>query len=359
MERLLDQYFTTKKRHVTMGVEVEMYLYDRENESLLGNNDEDTILLNECFKELPNTVTKDHYNYQLEIRTNPHIDPEELIKEFQATMLLCREVFAKRNIEIKPLSWLGGNENMNGMHVHFRNGNRTLYQTSMFNMYPFVLSLTDCFKNSVYSKNNLSRRLSNSSHIGFPDIKNLSRKLIGDARFKDIIVNGYTENTRHRLKSVPTIEIRTFDVPYNFDYFKNLIRLLFNLYQHINTEVGILEHPITHIEKLLKDTREDIYTNRDGLNFLFDQSNRSVYEYLCEKFNIEKLITPVTLIKNNIVFDQSTLKNTWKKLGTKVWLGEDILKTEQIIKPIVESIAPWETDNQLPEDEDEDLDETD
>ena len=321
----LDKYFKGKKRHVTIGVEAEMYLYNAETGSLLENIDEDTDLLNECFAELPDTVTKDFNNYQLEVRTRPHDNPEALIEEFKETLLLCRKVFAKRGVEIKPLSWLGGSETYNGLHIHLKNGVRTLYQTSMFNMYPFVLALTDCFKNSVSSANEISRRFNASNHLGFPTLHNLSRRLIGEQRYKDLIVNGYTENTRHRLKREPTIEIRTFDIPFNFEYFKNLIKLVYNLFAHINSEEQIKPDTDAEIKEKLIQTREDIRCQRHGYNFLFDTENKHIYKYLCKKFKLEELVVPVTMLKSNPIKNRSNLQENWRKLGTKVWLGEDKL----------------------------------
>lgn len=316
----LDQFFKGRKEHVTMGVEVEMYLYDAENECLIGT--EHQKIVNECFTKLPNTVTKDYYIYQLEVRTKPHNSPEGLIKEFEETLKKCRDVFAKHKIEIKPLSWLGGQENYNGVHFHFRNGNRNNFQNTMFNMYPFVLSLTDCFKNSVNSENDISRRFANSHHIGFPALSNLAKKLVDESRYKDIIVNGFTDNNRHRLKSEATVEVRTFDVPYNFEYFKNLVHLMFNLYANINSEKEIKLYSDAEIKDLLIKTRSDITLQRIGHNFLFDLSNKEIYKYLCDKFKIKQLCVPVVLDKENKIKNRGDLSKFWRQLGTKFWFGE-------------------------------------
>jgi hypothetical protein len=339
-ELLLDKYFKDKKRTPTMGMEVEMYLYDAESECLLSNDEDGKQILDECLAELPNTVTKDWYNYQLEVRTMPHDNPETLIKEFQETLLLCRKVFAKRGIEIKPLSWLGGGENYNGVHFHFRNGRNNNYQNTMFNMYPFVLALTDCFKNSVDTCNVVSKRIAHSPHIGFPQLKRLSRRLVGEDRFKDIIVNGYVDNDRHRLKHEPTIEVRTFDVPYNFEYLKNLIRLMYNLFCHINSDAEIKDKTDEEIEQLLYSTREDIMFQRSGLNFLFEMQNTEIYKYLYEKFNIEKLEVPAVLNKENPIKRQSDLRTNWRKLGTKVWLSEEKLVIDKPKPRVIPSPPP-------------------
>jgi hypothetical protein len=300
-----------------------MYLYHAEDECLLGG--EHVEILEKCLEKLPKTVTKDYYPYQLEVRTMPHNNPEDLIKEFEETLKLCREVFKKYKIEIKPASWLGGNENFNGVHFHFRNGARTNFQKTMYNMYPFVLSITDCFKNSVSSSNEVSRRFGNSNHIGFPALNNLSRRSFNEDRYRDIIVNGYTENTRHRLKSEPTIEVRTFDVPYNFEYFKNLTKLMYSLFNNINSEEEIKPAEDEVIKAALLETRQDIAVQRIGHNFLFDKSNKEVYEELCALFNIEKLVVPAVMRKDNNIKNQTQLMTNWRKVGTKTWLGEELL----------------------------------
>ena len=339
----IENYFKTKKNNITMGVEVEMYLYNAQTEELLDVGEEDSILLDECLKELPDTITKDHYNYQLEVRTRPHNNPEDLIKEFEENLLLCRKVFSKRGIEIKPLSWLGGNENFNGVHFHFRNGSRMHYQNIMFNMYPFVLALTDCFKNSVDTENNVSRRIANSCHIGIPQLKNLAIRLIGESRYKDIIVNGYVENTRHRLKKEPTIEIRSFDVPYNFEYFKNLVRLMYGLFAYINSSEEIKNYSDEDIEKYISMTRRDIQIQRRGYNFILDMDNVNVYKYLCNKFSIKELIVPIVVDKTHPIRNRDDLREYWRRLGTKVWLGEDkfIIKKVEPKQNKIEAEGNW------------------
>ena len=63
------------------------------------------------------------------------------------------KVFKKYNIKIIPHSWLGGDfdEMFNGVHFHFRNGNNNNFEKTLFNIYPFVLALTDCFMFSPFS----------------------------------------------------------------------------------------------------------------------------------------------------------------------------------------------------------------
>jgi len=327
---MLDKYFNCKRRNVTIGVEVEMYLWDLEAGSLL----EDEHLLNDCLAKLPITVTRDYYVYQLEVRTNPHKNPEDLVKEFIDTLNLCRKVFSAQNIRILPVSWLGYGEMFNGVHFHFRNGNSNHFDTTMFNMYPFVLALTDCFRNTAVNDKCLSNRFVNSQHISLPNLTNITRS----NRYSDIAVNRHRENDRHRLKSVNTIEVRTFDVPYDIDYLRNLTELMFNVFKHINYNEKIKLYEDEETRKRFVKSREEIMIHAFGYNHYLEMLNVDIYKWLCNRFNIKPLIVPVVFNKECKLRNQSDFRNNARKMATRRFLKVEDHSKDLNVKEVLQEV---------------------
>jgi len=309
---LLDSFFSSQpKRNLTMGCEFECYLWDFENKRLFNNED----ILRELLDILPKEITRDYYPYQLEIRTKPHNNPEEVIKEFLSLLKLCDEEFTRHNIKIVPLSWMGGDfsEMFNGVHMHFRNGNNNHFENTMFNVYPFVLAMTDCFKHSPHDFNNLSYRFANTQHCACPNLNNM----MSGHRYSDIAMNRHRENSRHRLKNVNTIEVRTFDVPYNMDYFSNLIKLMFHLFQNINTKEKLMLYDYEKVHTTIMKTRNEVKYMRIGYNYFFDMYNHEIYDYLCDKFKVEKEKVPFALIDSGGYDLSREKKSVQKFLGEK------------------------------------------
>lgn len=277
----LNQYFSNKKRPITMGMEVEMYLYDNKNKQLLN----DGLLLDLILNSLPQKVTKDHYSYQLEIRTGVHTDPEELFKDFVETLNLCNETFNKFNISIYPASFFQKGAMFNGVHFHLRSLTKRLsFENSLNNIYPFILTLTDIFKNSKY-QDCYSFRFSESPHLSIPNLNRLS----SSRRNSDVCVNRHRENTRHRMKKDFTIEARTFDVPFNADYLKNLIDLIFNTYSYMKVNKKIRKSELTtECLKAISNTRYSIMDDKMGINYCFAKTreNYYIYKFLCDRFKL-------------------------------------------------------------------------
>jgi len=256
-------------------------------------------VMGQVLDELPDVITRDYYPYQIEIRTKPHISAEGMLMELKNNMELCQSVCDKYDLKIIPMSWLGSGEMFNGLHFHFRNGERNHFKESLFNSYPFILSLMDCFKFSPASSSYLTRRMRQSPHIQMPVIPNIQ----ASARYSDVCVNRNRENNRHRLKKDNTMEIRIFDLPYNFKYLANLTKLLFSIMKFLNTKemVGLPDiSTIGGMQKMedfvnnLYGTRQDIVVHATGKNYTLNKSNKEVYQWLCKKFKIEELKVPFT-----------------------------------------------------------------
>lgn len=271
-----------------MGLEMECYLWDKSEESLLN----DGSVIERVLEELPQVITKDHYNYQLEVRTKPHNNPDELLKELKANLKLADKVCEKYDLKIIPMSWMGGREMFNGVHMHFRNGDRNRFEQTLFNIYPFALALTDVFKFSPFSNANLSYRFRKSPHFAIPVLREMTKS----KRYSDVCVNINKENNRHRLKSLNTIEIRTFDLPFDFNHLKNLVRCMFNIVAFIkNTSKIGVGGDFEEVNKKIIKTREEIKSRAVGYNYVLDNYNYEVYNWLCSKFNLEKLKLPFSI----------------------------------------------------------------
>ena len=111
-KKTMDKSFTKKGRKMTMGVEVEMYLLYHGKPSCRDLM-KDSLTMNNILFNLPQEITRDYYPYQIEIRTNPHDNPEAIIKEFDKFLRESIKVCAEFGCSIVPLSWMGGSEIFN------------------------------------------------------------------------------------------------------------------------------------------------------------------------------------------------------------------------------------------------------
>ena len=285
----MEKYFSSaSKRNLTIGTEMECYLWDEYNEDLLREEN----VMDDILSELPKVITKDYYHYQIEVRTLPHNSPDGLLNELKKNLMMADKVCRKFDVRIIPMSWLGGGEMFNGLHFHFRNGERNNFEQTLFNTYPFVLALTDAFKFSPLNRGKLSYRFSKSPHVTMPKL----REMVKSQRFSDVCLNPHTENTRHRMKNVNTMEVRTFDIPFNFEYMSNLTKLLYNVVAFINNR-GKIDNGMNYneMEDRIDKTRKSIMNDQVGYNYMFEDYNVSIYKWLCEKFNIPALKVPFHL----------------------------------------------------------------
>jgi len=296
----MSMYFDERKKNVTVGIEFECYLYDRYKQELLHNEH----LLNEVLGTLPREVTRDYYTYQLEIRTTPQDSPEKAMGEFRKNLLLCDKEFSNQDIRIIPMSWLGGGEMFNGLHVHFRSEKKNHFENTLFNMYPFMLALTDCFKFSPTRDNRrLSVRFSDSRHIAMP----LLNEMIRSNRYSDVCLNRHRENTRHRLKKDFTMEVRSFDIPYNLDYMDNLIKLSYAVVASVKRNGKIFpercNNSVTSLAHSIGMTRESIQFEKVGYNHVLDCYNVEVYRWICKRFGIKEIKVPYSLVDGGSMLD--------------------------------------------------------
>lgn len=295
----ISDFFSRQEKKLTFGVEAEMYLL---KDGKLSYNDD---IMNNILNNVPDQITKDYYPCQIEIRTDPHDNPKDLNNQFISLLKTTARVCGEYGCEIIPLSWLGGSETFNGVHYHIRySSNKNPYWKMMMNSYPFILSLTHFFRNSPSRINELSYRMINSQHIGLPifDPRDFEKYCTGSNRYKDIIINKHRENNRHRKKSVNTLEIRCFDVPYMENYFKSMSELVFSIYSRLKVSSLVLPPKTKNFQeykKFASDTRNQMLYSRYPKNNFFGLSHNLVVKKLCKILELEFLDKPYPLTKKH------------------------------------------------------------
>jgi len=279
-----------KESRLTCGIEIEVYLLD-ENDSLIN----DIEVTEELLENLPDTITKDYYPYQLEIRTKPHKNPETLLNELKENIAKCNEECVKRNLKMRFNSWLGNDEMFNGLHFHIRYLGENQFLNTIMNSYPLILSIASFFRCSPGGFNLPSNRLDCSQHCGLPSLdSDVLENPSNSNRYKDIVINQYKNNNRHRLKSVNTLEIRLFDVPCDWEYLKLLVHLLYNTYSHLKKTKPLIDNKnkkdINWYFETATITRNEICSCRHTFNYFLNDFNDSIIMKLINLFKIKTKI---------------------------------------------------------------------
>jgi len=276
---------------MTMGMEVEFYALDSEWQ-LIRRQDADLLL-----EGLPLNFTTDYYPYQIEIRTGAFDNPEGLFEDF----IKLREMVLKKMRSLGMHSkWVSSYQDAQycGTHFHIRyKGRNQNFWKKALCAYPFMISLTDRFKNWD------SFRQSDSPHIGLPSFP-LGRFSIDKSGrpMQDICVNRYKRTADgHRFKDVPTLEVRMFDTMRLLSDYEILIKYMFNIFSKIN------EH---HFETMFhKNSAKSDYSE------LLRNSRRSLNHYIADCFS-------PTISKDNMnqilnLSNIEVLKRLSKKFGFK------------------------------------------
>ena len=316
----INQSFKHDIKELTVGIETEMYLMvgkDPHKRTLCDNED----VMNNILSELPDQVTRDYYPYQIELRTDPHDNPKDLLEEFKEIIKKSTKVCANYNCSIVPMSWLGGGEMYNGMHIHLRYKQTNYFYNTMMNTYPYILALADLSKNSPLSVPMLSRRMDQSPHMKIPPLtqSGFASCGLGNSRYYDVIINKHRENNRHRKKFINTLEIRMFDVPTDFKYYEFFIKIIFEIYTHLkNKQKNLFGLPnLEAYQHIATKTREESILCRYPLNYFFESiPQRTVLELLCDKFGLDTISDPYPIINNVTSTDQIYNRFGWRSLDT-------------------------------------------
>jgi len=286
----LDDWFGKPHKNMKMGVELELTLYDLQRKELVQSNS----LVLEILENLPQEIFKDYYPYQLEIRSNPHTNPEDIIKEIKDFYKLARREFAKNGIAVIPATGILDGQVFCGMHVHisYDKANEEIYWRRAMGIYPFALSIADHTKNFEIDLIHTSKRLLESRHIGRPPL-DFRQFVAGATKYMDIAYrhrnNG--EEGRVRMKRPATIEVRLFDTPSLFSHFKFIVEAVFNVAKYIrddNPFVAMIENNIRLANNAVDMTRLLMEHQRYGVNkILKGRLNSDVCRMIADRFGID------------------------------------------------------------------------
>lgn len=331
-----DDILKANNKSLTCGLEVELFVIKQDTGQLL----KDSEVMEQILKLLPENITKDYYPYQLEIRTPPCRTASEMIKVFLNSLSDAYDVLHSLGYTLCPCSWHHNTNVFNGIHFHVRYRTNNFYN-EMINVYPFILSIASHFRSCPEGLNTVSRRLRYSPHIGVPEFNPKAFMTFkgeiaesGDAsRYKDMVFNGFTDNTRHRNKSVHTLETRCLDIPLKFNSFKLMIELLFAVFKSLDFANPIIaDMGLRKYKNLSYDTRQEAFSSRHGKNYFFGMFNEDLIKLLTKKFKLNYVENPfLKNVSSGENFNPTKYNpiNVFKVREPKVIKGIKIKKTKK------------------------------
>jgi len=307
-----EEFWTDKPRETVLGVEIEMMLYDVQKDSLLRSRSvRDTVISRINSITNSTLVSHDYYPYQLEIRSSPHENVDDIIAEVGELYRISEKEFRKENIVILPVSNLSLNEDAYcGTHVHVslkskpENPNDYLNQlySIAWGSYPFILAIADITKNSMNIINNLfkaTERIEESRHIGIPPFGNIIRNSHGDSNgWFDFTINNVNTDT----KSVVTLEYRLFDTPSIVQYLHFMLGAIKAVVSNVRFDNPVMRYILEamnenhdiesnsklqllreHFDKIRFSLNSCLY----GYNSLLGIDNLNLMKWVGEKFGIK------------------------------------------------------------------------
>jgi len=220
----VDKEEIDEKREIMLGLEIECYLVDD-----CGKPNDDNALMDTILNNVNDIyIFRDYYPYQLEIRTRPSSNPSDVVNDLvEKYNNLKREVQGSLGYDVVLRSNMRGCQ-FCGTHLHISFPNlRTSERERLYDiiakvLYYFIWDTVLINTNSQGLRYQIpcrSVRLLNSEHISpITTITNITRDPNnGIYGYYDVVVNLSSENSRHRIKSVPTIEFRLFDTTNSLD----------------------------------------------------------------------------------------------------------------------------------------------
>lgn len=289
-DNIEDWLYKTKKHQATFGVELEMMLFDINEKRLVRDGDFTHAVLS----TLPHEISKDYYPFQLEIRTNPHSEVEDILKETRKFYKMAKDAFAKEGVLVIPAPELGDESRTPcGMHVHVHYPgikDNNLYWNRAMGMYPFILALSDHSKNSERNIYDNSHRMNTSPHIGLPYLN--QDEFIGmhggTSRYKDIAFTPPNTNDEGtKMKKPTTLEIRILDTPSLFSFYEFQLRYIKTIAEHIkddNPMVDIIDDSTSKAFNILKMSRALVVNQRYGVSKIFHKLNSTVCREVAERY---------------------------------------------------------------------------
>jgi len=315
----------TRDNDLTMGLEVELYLYDELSGTL--NSNEDLIHL--ILDHLPDTIGRDYYPYQLEIKTNPCSDENSLVKEFKQNLQMACDVAGQFNCSILTGS-VFETAMFNGFHIHLRYKHENDWWKMFINSYPLILSVAAQFRNGFSSSEPHipSLRTLKSGHIGIPPLEVSNFDPTHLPRFLDITVNRNNENTRRRLKKVDTMELRLFDTPKFWSEYETIIRTVFRIYQKLDLTNDLSTRAPGLSEKLRK-TREEVCSTKYPFHYVYGDHCYKVFHNLKEKLGVGRKPKETVKLLPKIHSSPNLDVRRWKEIIRRRYSKERLLRESQ------------------------------
>ena len=292
----LDKWFHPKDKgnDILFGVELELLLFDARQKEPLQNMG----LCERILENIDKQIYRDYYPYQLELRTKPHDNPEDTLKEMKDLYKKASKAFIKHDIYVVPVPAIVRSGYVYcGLHTHIsypKEKTSKNYFNRAMGMYPFILSLADHSKNFEVAEMEMSDRLDKSNHIGLPylDAKQFLSGNPGNHKYKDIILSLPIDDdhNRSRMKKPTTIEVRILDTPSLYGFFEFNVRYLMALAKYIKDDNPMLEMlrlDNREVSNRLSMTRNLIVKQRYGINKIFRMANMDVCETISDYFNIK------------------------------------------------------------------------
>lgn len=282
-----------QKNPMTVGLECEIILFDGEQNRLLHSSQ--LHRAEKAWQNLPPLIYKDYYSYQGEIRTNPHDNPQDAIKQLIELYRLADEEFARYGIFMVPVPWVGmGDDSYCGMHVHVRymdeQHNKEFYRKA-WGALPFIYALADHTKNAETSEFESSVRLAGSHHIKLPYVREQDFWIgTGEHRWRDVTVNKLKTDPhepKKTVKTVETLETRIFDTPSLLPHLRLIVEGTYNIYAHIKAENPVTKAGVENLQDKFSMTRELAIKQRYGTNKILRDANFNIVEGMCNYFGME------------------------------------------------------------------------
>jgi len=254
-ESKLDFFLSERElRNATIGAEMEVYVLDDTEYPPIPLQSSEVI--EDIYSQFDERVYRDYYTYQLEIRTRPSDDPNEVAKELCQLLNQVSKVVREYQCFIAPVSYIIDDFEDTmfcGFHIHIsldnNNHNFTKMCKIMLAMYPLIydiarISLSSPVMNKKHGEI-LSKRVAYSNHIGIIpppyDLETLERRFISEReRYYDIAINTNRrddeDDHRHRIKNIDTIEIRVFDSCGSRKAIETIINATYQLARKVKTD---------------------------------------------------------------------------------------------------------------------------
>jgi len=287
-KKKVDDYFSDSKHKTTFGVELEMVLYDNISKGLLN----DKNVLDDILRRFDKHIYKDFYNWQLEIKTKPHTDLRDGLREIKSLVKQAEKRFSDNDITIIPIPYINGNQRTYcGMHVHlsFPSLSNIDYWKKAMGIYSMLFPILEYSRNCPNNHIGTNERLVNSPHISLPEMERIRFLNNNFKRYDIIYSNSDAGHNYKKMKKPNTVEIRVFDTPSYFDILRYILRTTINIGRYMKTENPIIHSMDKHFyntRDLLNYCRRYLCSYISSKHQILNEPNKNIHSHLCNKFKV-------------------------------------------------------------------------